>query len=133
MSKELLIPLDNIENDTISIEDNKLEVDKIYFTRIIFTTLFTFCCSILYCSIGYYYISIYHLCIPISMYFINTNNHLQIDIFLFSNLLITILDLVYIFILSTYLVEYLISIIVFTSQFISLVTIHNYRMRLVNI
>ena len=132
MSNELLIPLDNIDReDNIEIRDN-IEIDKTHYRRFIFTTILSTIISLSYSFIGYFYIPIYHISILLFTYFIKHNDEKYIDIFLLTNIIITVLDFIFIFLISPHMFNYIISITVFTIQFISLVTIHNYKMKLVN-
>ena len=136
MSNELLIPLDNIDNtdtdiDIDNIDTDIIEIDKTHYRRFIFTTILASIISMLYFFNGYFYIPIYHASILLFTGFIKNNETKLVDIFLFSNLIITIFDFVFIFILPGHMLHYVISIIVFITQLISLVTIHNYTMKLV--
>ena len=139
MSNELLIPLDNIDTnidiDTdidTDTDTNNIEIDKTHYRRFIFTTILASIISMLYFFTGYFYIPIYHASILLFTGFIKHNEKKLIDIFLFSNFIITIFDFVFIFILPGQMFHYIISILVFITQLISLVTIHNYKMKLVN-
>jgi len=132
MSEELLIPLDNIDTQDSIDNEYIIEIDKTHYRRFIFTTILSTIISLSYIFIGYFYIPIYHSFILLFTYFIKHNEKKYIDIFLLSNTIITVLDFIFIFLISPHMFNYIISITVFTIQFISIVTIHNYKMRLVN-
>ena len=133
MSDELTISFEQISNEN---DNNNLD-DKTYYKRIIFSSILSSIISILYCFIGYYYITITHLLlILVPLYVMNyfgEDRKKIIDIKFQSNFSLFVIDLILIFIVSKTFVTFIISLSVFMCQLISLITIHNYKIKLLDI